>query len=80
MEEGIESLNISESVKNDRGGGGGWVGYVAPVGATRNGGRIFVGNSEGRERPLGKSSHRCSSTKIVLREMGCGNMDWIPLA
>jgi hypothetical protein len=63
-----------------------WAGYVAPMGATRSGGRIFVGNSEEREREcererrLGKSTHRWSTSKIVLREMGCGNMDWIHLA
>jgi hypothetical protein len=49
MEEGIESLNILESAKNDSGGVR-WAGYVAPMGATRSGERIFVGNSEGRER------------------------------
>jgi hypothetical protein len=82
MEEGIGSLNILESAKKDRGGVR-WAGYVAPMGATRSGERIFVGNSEGGEREggsLGKSTHRWSSTKIGLREMGCGNMDWIHVA
>jgi len=42
-------LNILESAKNDSGGLR-WAGYVAPMGGTRSGERIFVGNSEGRER------------------------------
>jgi hypothetical protein len=46
MQEGIGSLNILESAKKDRGGVR-WAGYVAPMGATRSGERIFVGNSEG---------------------------------
>jgi hypothetical protein len=40
---------------------------------------IFVGKSEGKT-PLGRPRRRCvDNSKIDLRELGWGGMDWIDL-
>jgi hypothetical protein len=45
----------------------------------RNSYRVLVGNPEGK-RPLGRPRHRWEDNiKMVLREMGLGDMDWIHL-
>jgi hypothetical protein len=42
--------------------------------------RVLVGKPEGK-RPLGRSGRRCEkNSKIDLKEVGCGGMDWIELA
>jgi hypothetical protein len=82
MEEGIESLNILESAKNDSGVEMGRV--CSTHGNDKKWGENFcrkLWRERERERePLGKSTHRWSTSKIVLKEMGCGNMNWIHLA
>jgi hypothetical protein len=45
----------------------------------RNAYRILVGKSEGK-RPLGRPRcHWVDNTKLDLREIGWGGMDWIDL-
>jgi hypothetical protein len=40
---------------------------------------VFVGKLEGK-RPHGRPRHRCvDNIKIVLRAIGCGDMDWLDL-
>jgi hypothetical protein len=47
---------------------------------TRGAYRVLVGKSEGK-RPLGRPKHKCEDNfKIVLQEVGCGDMDWIDRA
>jgi len=42
--------------------------------------RVLVGKPEGK-RPLGRTKRRWKDNiKMDLREMGCGDMDWIELA
>ena len=41
--------------------------------------RVLVGKPEGR-RPLGRPRHRWQDITMDLREVGCGDMDWIKLA
>jgi len=42
--------------------------------------RVFVGKPE-RKRPLGRPRRRWEDNiKMALREVGCGDMDWIDLA
>jgi hypothetical protein len=49
-------------------------------GAKRNAYRILVGKPEGK-RPLGRPRGRwANNTKMGLREIGWGGMDWIHLA
>jgi len=46
----------------------------------RGGYRVLVGKPEGK-RPLGRPRHRWEdNTKMDLKEVGCGGMDWIELA
>jgi hypothetical protein len=50
------------------------------MGAKRNAYRILVGNPE-EKRPLGRPRRRwMDNTKMDLREIGWGGMDWIDLA
>ena len=57
-----------------------WVGHVARVWERRVVCRVLVGNTEGKI-PLGRPRRRWEdSVKMVLQEVGCGNMDWIDLA
>jgi hypothetical protein len=55
-------------------------GHVARMGERRNAYRIMVGKPEGR-RPLKRARRRwVDDTKMDLREIGWGGMDWIDLA
>jgi len=55
-----------------------WAGHVARMGDRRGVYRIW-GNLNGK-RPLGRVRRRWENNiKMVLREMGCGVMDWIEL-
>jgi hypothetical protein len=57
-----------------------WVGNVARMGERRCAYRALVGKPEGR-RPLGRPRRRWEDNiKMILREVGWGNMDWINLA
>jgi hypothetical protein len=50
------------------------------MGEKRNAYRILVGNPEGK-RPLGRPRRRwVNTTKMDLREIGWGGVDWIDLA
>jgi hypothetical protein len=43
--------------------------------------RVFMGESEGKRLPLGKSRHMwADNIKMNLREIGWGGMDWLHLA
>jgi hypothetical protein len=49
------------------------------MGPKKNACRILVGNPE-RKKPLGTLSRRCvDNTKMDLREIRWGGMDWIDL-
>jgi len=42
--------------------------------------RVLVGKLEGK-RPLGRPKHRWEDNiKLDLQEVGCGSMNWIPMA
>jgi hypothetical protein len=57
-----------------------WAGHVTRTGEKRNAYRILVGKPEGT-RPLERPRHRwVDNTKMYLREMGWGDMNWINLA
>jgi hypothetical protein len=57
-----------------------WAGHVALMGEGRGVYRVLVGKPE-RKRPLGRPWHRWEdNTKMDLKEVGCGGMDWIELA
>jgi hypothetical protein len=53
-----------------------WAGHVARMGEKRNAYRILVRKPEGK-RPMGRW---VDNTKMDLREIGWGGMDWIGLA
>ena len=56
----------------------GW--HVACMGESRAVYRVLVGEYEG-EIPLGRPRLRWEDNiKMVLQEVGCGDMDWIKLA
>jgi len=57
-----------------------WAVRVALMRERRGGYRVLVGKPEGK-RPLGRPRHRWEdNTKMDLKEVGCGGMDWIELA
>ena len=57
-----------------------WMGHVARIGKKRGVYKILVGKPEGM-RPLGRPRRRWDDNiKMVLQEVGCGEMDWIDLA
>jgi hypothetical protein len=57
-----------------------WAGHVALMGEKRNVYRILVGKPEGK-RPRGRPRRTWEDNiKMDLREIGCGDMDWIDLA
>jgi hypothetical protein len=57
-----------------------WVGNVARMGEKRNAYRLLVGKLDGR-RLLGRPRHRwLDNIRVVLGEMGWGDVDWISLA
>jgi hypothetical protein len=54
-----------------------WAGHVARMGEVRGAYNILVGRPEGR-RPLGRPRRRWEDNiKMVLREIGFGDVDWI---
>jgi hypothetical protein len=54
-----------------------WAGHVARIGEVRGAYNILVGRPEGR-RPLGRPSRRWKdNTKMDLREIWFGDVDWI---
>jgi hypothetical protein len=56
-----------------------WAGNIARMGK-KNAYMILVGKPEGK-RPLGKPRRRwVNNIKMDIREIGCGDMDWIDLA
>jgi hypothetical protein len=58
-----------------------WAGHVAHMGQKRNAYKILVGKSE-RKRPLGRTRPRWDDnimSRMDLREIGWGGMDWIDL-
>jgi hypothetical protein len=57
-----------------------WAGHVARIGELRGAYNILVGRPEGR-RPLGRPRRRWEdNTKMDLREIGFGDVDWMHLA
>jgi hypothetical protein len=57
-----------------------WTGHVAGMGEKRNAYRLLVGKSE-RKRPLARPRHRwVDNIRMVLGEVGWGDVDWIGLA
>jgi len=57
-----------------------WAGHVARMGEGRGVYGVLVGKPIGK-RPLGRLRRRWEdNTKMDLREVGCGDMDWIKLA
>jgi len=57
-----------------------WAGHVARMGEGRGVYRVLVGKPEGR-RPMGRPRRRWEGNiRMDLREVGCGDMDWIQLA
>jgi uncharacterized membrane protein YciS (DUF1049 family) len=57
-----------------------WAGHVASMEKKRDAYRILVGKPEGKRR-LGRPRHRWEdNSKMDLREIGWGGMDWIDLA
>jgi hypothetical protein len=58
----------------------GWAGHVARMGEERKVYKVLVGKPEGR-RPLGRPRRRWEDrTRMDLREIGLGGVDWIRLA
>ena len=58
----------------------GWAGHVARMGEGRGVYRVLVGKRGGKI-PIGRPRRRWEdSIKMDLREVGCGDMDWIELA
>jgi len=57
-----------------------WAGHVVHMGVGRGVYRVLVGKPVGK-RPLGRPRRRWEDgTKMGLRKVGCGGMDWIELA
>jgi len=57
-----------------------WTVHVARMGEREGVYRVLVGKPEGK-RPLGRSwRRREDNIKMDLKEVGCGDMDWIELA
>jgi hypothetical protein len=57
-----------------------WAGHVAHMGEKRNVYKVSMGKPEGK-RPLGKPRHRWEDgTRMDLKEIGWGSVDWIQLA
>jgi hypothetical protein len=57
-----------------------WAWHVARMGKKRNAYRLLVGKPEGR-RPLGRPRRRLlDNIRMVLVEVGWGDVDWIGLA
>jgi len=57
-----------------------WAGHMARKGEERAVYRVLVGKPEGR-RPLERPRRRwVDNIRIVLKEVGCGYMEWIGLA
>jgi hypothetical protein len=57
-----------------------WEGHVAGIAENMKAYRLLVGKPEG-ERPLGRPRRRwVNNIRMVLSEVGWGDMDWIRLA
>jgi hypothetical protein len=57
-----------------------WAGHIPRMGEGRVVYRVLVGKPEGK-RPLGRPKRRWEvNTKMNLKEVGCGSMEWIDLA
>jgi hypothetical protein len=57
-----------------------WAGHVTRMGEGRGVYRVLIGSPEGR-RPLGRPRRRWEDNiKMVLREIGIDEVNWIPLA
>jgi hypothetical protein len=57
-----------------------WVGHVERLGERRGVYMVLVGKPE-KKRPLWRPKRIWKNNiKIVLKEVGCGGMDWIELA
>jgi hypothetical protein len=57
-----------------------WAGHVARIGEKRNAYRLLVGKPEGK-RPLGRQMRSwVDNIRLVLGEVGWGDVDWIGLA
>jgi len=73
----FSSPNVVRVIRSRRMG---WHGHVARVGKSRGLYRILVGKPEGK-RALGRPRSRWEdNTKIDLKEVTCGGMDWIDMA
>jgi hypothetical protein len=71
------SPDIIRQIKSRRMG---WAGHVARMGERRNVYRVLVGKPEGK-RPLERPRRRWDNgTKMDLREIGWGGVEWIHLA
>jgi hypothetical protein len=54
-----------------------WIEHTAHMGNMRNAYKILVRKPE-RNRPLGRCKHRLEDNiKIDLKEIGCGDVEWI---
>jgi hypothetical protein len=57
-----------------------WAGHVARMVESRGVCGVLMGKLEGK-RPLGRPRRRWEDNlKTDIKEVGCGNMDWIELA
>jgi hypothetical protein len=71
------SPNIIRQIKSRRMR---WAGHVARMGEERNVYRVLMGKPEGK-RPLGRPRRRWEDgTRMDLREIGWGSVDWIQMA
>jgi hypothetical protein len=57
-----------------------WAGHLARIGEGRDVYMVLVGKPEGK-RPLGRPRRRCEDgTKMDLKDICCGSVEWIDLA
>jgi hypothetical protein len=57
-----------------------WAGHVARMGEGRNVYRVLVGKPDGKRPPERPRRRWEDGIKMDLREIGCGDVDWIQLA
>jgi hypothetical protein len=71
------SPNIIRQIKSRRMR---WMEHVARMGEEKNVYKVLIGKPEGKG-PLGRPRHSWEDgIRMVLREIGWGNVDWIQLA